>query len=164
MILGHLTAMKAATQSIAESQAHVGVAASVSDGVWHRAVSNNFVHLFGKGGGKLMEKNMAPLRADPDSARADATDRLVALKNVGPKSAVWMIEVGVDTPERLIELGAVEVYRRMKAAYPREVSLCAVWALQGAIDGVASSHLPSDVKQALKNAVSASGQIPDEPS
>ncbi|MEH3102388.1 MAG: TfoX/Sxy family DNA transformation protein [Sphingomonas phyllosphaerae] len=79
--------------------------------------------------------------------------RLTALKNVGEKSAGWMIDVGVDTPERLAEIGAVETYRRMKAAHPRGVSLCAVWALQGAIDGIASHHLPADVKQALKDAV-----------
>ncbi|MFD1786353.1 TfoX/Sxy family DNA transformation protein [Sphingomonas floccifaciens] len=80
-------------------------------------------------------------------------ERLVALKNIAAKSAGWMVDVGVDTPERLAELGAVETYCRMKAAYPRDVSLCAVWALQGAIDGVASVHLDAEVKQALKNAV-----------
>ena len=84
---------------------------------------------------------------------AEAMARLAELKNVGAKSAAWMIEIGVDTPERLAELGAVETYRRMKAAHPREVSLCAVWALQGAIDGIASHHLHPDIKQALKDAV-----------
>jgi DNA transformation protein len=79
--------------------------------------------------------------------------RLVALRNVAAKSAAWMIEVGVDSPERLAELGAVETYCRMKAAHPREVSLCAVWALQGAIDGVAANHIPAETKQALKGAV-----------
>ena len=79
--------------------------------------------------------------------------RLTALRNVAAKSAGWMIEVGVDSPERLAELGAVETYCRMKAAYPREVSLCAVWALQGAIDGVASAHLSAETKQALKDEV-----------
>ncbi len=83
----------------------------------------------------------------------DRLARLTALRNVATKSAGWMIDVGVDTPEKLGELGAVETYCRMKAAYPREVSLCAVWALQGAIDGVASSQLPSETKQALKEAV-----------
>ncbi|WP_288413355.1 TfoX/Sxy family DNA transformation protein [uncultured Sphingomonas sp.] len=83
----------------------------------------------------------------------DRLTRLTALRNVAAKSAGWMIEVGVDTPERLAELGAVETYCRMKAAHPREVSLCAVWALQGAIDDVPTSRLSADTKQALKDAV-----------
>ncbi|MEG8038086.1 TfoX/Sxy family DNA transformation protein [Sphingomonas sp. LR60] len=93
---------------------------------------------------------MTTFRCDAVSA---SIARLVELKNVCAKSAGWLIDVGVDSPERLVEIGAVEAYCRIKAAHPRDVSLCAVWALQGAIDGVASHHLPADVKQALKDAV-----------
>jgi DNA transformation protein len=80
--------------------------------------------------------------------------RLAALKNIGEKSAGWMIEVGVDSPEALADIGPVETYRRMKAAYPRQVSLCALWALQGALMGVAYAQLPQPLKDALKADVS----------
>jgi len=86
---------------------------------------------------------------------ADKIARLAALPNIGEKSAGWMIEVGVDTPETLAELGAVETYARMKAAYPRDVSLCALWALHGAIEGVHYAKLAPEVKDTLKDLLAA---------
>ncbi len=80
---------------------------------------------------------------------ASKQTQLAKMKNIGLKSAGWMIEVGVDTPEELAEIGAVETYARMKAAYPRHVSLCALWALQGALQGIPYMRLDSDEKEAL---------------
>ncbi len=79
--------------------------------------------------------------------------RLAAMKNIGAKSAGWMIEVGVDTPEKLRDIGAIETYRRMKAAYPRQISLCALWALQGALLNTPYMHLPKELKEQLKTAL-----------
>lgn len=81
--------------------------------------------------------------------------KLAALKNIGEKSAGWMIEVGVDTPEKLRDIGAIETYRRMKAAYPRQISLCALWALQGALLDTPYMHLPKELKDQLKAAVTS---------
>lgn len=78
--------------------------------------------------------------------------RLAELKGIGIKSAGWMIEVGVDSPEKLAETGAVETYARMKAAYPRQMSICGLWALEGAIRGVSAHALSKQEKDALKQA------------
>jgi DNA transformation protein and related proteins len=81
--------------------------------------------------------------------------RLAAMRNIGEKSAGWMIEVGVDTPEKLRNVGAVETYRRMKAAYPRNISICALWALQGALLDVPYTKMPKEIKDRLKEELDA---------
>jgi DNA transformation protein and related proteins len=75
---------------------------------------------------------------------------LAGMKNIGEKSAGWMIEVGVDTPDKLRKVGAVETYRLMKAAYPRNISLCALWALQGALLDIPYMKMPKELKDKLK--------------
>jgi len=58
------------------------------------------------------------------------------MRNIGPTTAAWLAEVGIDTPERLRRLGAVEAYRRVKAWRPWDVTLTLLWALEGAITDV----------------------------
>ncbi len=86
------------------------------------------------------------------TSAADKQARLAEMKNIGLKSAGWMIEVGVDTPEKLRKVGAVETYLRMKSAYPRAISLCALWALQGALHDVPYNRLDPEEKKFLKEA------------
>jgi DNA transformation protein and related proteins len=81
--------------------------------------------------------------------------RLAAMRNIGEKSAGWMIEVGVDTPEKLRDVGAIETYRRMKAAYPRNISICALWALQGALLDMPYQKMPKEIKERLKEELGA---------
>jgi len=78
--------------------------------------------------------------------------RLAEMKNIGMKSAGWMIEVGVDDPEKLAEIGAMETFARMKAAYPRQMSMCGLWALEGALRGVPHKALDAETKHVLKKA------------
>jgi DNA transformation protein and related proteins len=73
------------------------------------------------------------------------------MKNIGEKSAGWMIEVGVDSPAALRRIGAVETYVRMKTAYPRHISLCALWALQGALLDIPYMKMPKELKDELKH-------------
>lgn len=72
------------------------------------------------------------------------------IKNMGPKSRVWLHEIGIDTLEDLEAVGAVEAYRRLKAARPTEVSLNALWGLQGALLNIHWNALPPDMKADLK--------------
>ncbi len=58
---------------------------------------------------------------------------MTPIKNMGPKSSAWLHEIGIDSLEDLEAIGAVEAYRRLKAARPTEVSLNALWGMQGAI-------------------------------
>lgn len=69
---------------------------------------------------------------------------------MGPKSRVWLHEIGIDTLEDLETIGAVEAYRRLKAARPTEVSLNALWGLQGALLNIHWNALPPDMKADLK--------------
>lgn len=75
--------------------------------------------------------------------------RVVELMNIGVKSATWLESVGIETEADLAELGVVEVYERIKAAYPEKVSLNLLWALQGALLGIPRQLLPEEMKEEL---------------
>jgi len=75
------------------------------------------------------------------------------LPNIGPKSAQWLESVGICTEEDLEELGAVEAYRRVKAAFPDKVSLNMLWGLQGALLDLPWNELPPEMKEKLKREV-----------
>lgn len=75
---------------------------------------------------------------------------MTALKNIGPKSRVWLAEIGIHTLEDLEALGAVETYRRLKANRPTEVSLNMLWALQGALLNIHWNALSPDMKADLR--------------
>jgi len=75
------------------------------------------------------------------------------LFNLGPKSAQWLEAVGIKTLEDLEDLGAVEAYRRVKAAYPGRVSLNLLWAFQGALLDLPWNELPPEMKEKLKREV-----------
>ena len=72
------------------------------------------------------------------------------LRNLGPKSRQWLAEIGITTFEEIERLGSVEVYRRLKASRPREVSLNMLYGLEAAILDIPWQHLPQDVKDQLK--------------
>jgi DNA transformation protein len=69
---------------------------------------------------------------------------------VGPRSRQWLDSVGIRTFEDLESLGALEAWRRAKAAHPREVSLNLLYALQGLLLGCAWNQLPPQVKEDLR--------------
>ena len=72
------------------------------------------------------------------------------LSKLGPKSRQWLAEIGITTFEEIERLGSVEVYRRLKASRPREVSLNMLYGLEAAILDIPWQHLPQDVKDQLK--------------
>lgn len=75
--------------------------------------------------------------------------------NVGPKTATWLKAVGVHTEADLHRLGYADVWRRLKARDPRQVSLNALYGLYGAVHGVKWSHIPEEVREALRAEVQA---------
>lgn len=78
-----------------------------------------------------------------------------ALPNLGAKTGSRLQAAGIADTATLRLLGAAEAYRRLKAAFPRETSLNALWALAGAIDGRDwRSYTPAE-KAALKALVAA---------
>jgi len=75
------------------------------------------------------------------------------VKNIGPKSKQWLASVGVYTLDDVVNLGVVETYKRVKAAYPEKVSLNLLYGLQAALLDLPWNELPPDIKEELKQQV-----------
>jgi DNA transformation protein len=82
---------------------------------------------------------------------------LSSLRNIGPQSARSLEAVGVHTAEQLFDIGVVDAYLRVKAAYPERVSLNMLFALQGALMDLPWYQLPPEVKESLIRQVENSG-------
>lgn len=50
----------------------------------------------------------------------------------------------------LEDLGAIEAYERLKAAYPHKVNLNALWALQAALLDIHWREISPEMKEGLK--------------
>lgn len=70
--------------------------------------------------------------------------------SLGPKSSHWLAEVDLHTLDDVRAIGPVAAYARVKAAYPREVSLNLLWALYGALNGMPWHALDAETKNRLK--------------
>ena len=75
------------------------------------------------------------------------------MKNFGPKSREWLASVGIHTLDDVANLGVIETFKRVKAAYPEKVSLNLLYALQAALLDLPWNELPSDIKSELKKQV-----------
>jgi len=74
------------------------------------------------------------------------------LRNIGPKLAEKMIEVGIDSPKKLRTMGAI---RSFEAMYPDgdsygDFNAAYLYALEGAIRDCDSANLPEKTKTNLK--------------
>ena len=74
------------------------------------------------------------------------------IRNVGPKSAAWLRQVGVRTQDDLVRIGPVEAFMKVKRAGFRP-SLNLLYALAGAIENCHWADLPDERKSALVAAV-----------
>lgn len=70
------------------------------------------------------------------------------IRNVGPKSAAWLRQVGIRTHEELRVLGSVEAYRRVKIAGFKP-TLNLLYAMAGAEDDCHWTALSEERKAAL---------------
>ena len=68
--------------------------------------------------------------------QADAVRALAALPSLGRTSAEMLIEAGVESPEALRAMGAVEAFARLRFAHGRRVTTNFLYALDIAIRGV----------------------------
>ena len=77
------------------------------------------------------------------------------MKNMGPKSSEWLASVGIHSLDDVAQLGVVETYKRVKAAYPEKVTLNLLWGLQAApLDlPCAARELPPEFKEELRKQV-----------
>lgn len=72
-----------------------------------------------------------------------------AMMNIGKEMKRKLISVGIDSPEKLIELGAKEAFLKLREAYPN-VCLVHLYSLEGAIYNIEYNRLPEDKKIELK--------------
>lgn len=79
------------------------------------------------------------------------------IRNVGPKSAAWLRQVGIRTEEDLRKLGAVEAYRRVKVAGFKP-TLNLLYSMAGAEDDCHWTQLSAERKAALVLAADAIDQ------
>ena len=86
--------------------------------------------------------------------RRSSASGLCRLRNIGPTSARWLEAVGVGGRGALEELGAVEVFQRVRDA-GFEPSLNLLYALQGALLDAAWTEVLPEIKARLRAAVRA---------
>ncbi len=71
------------------------------------------------------------------------------MPNIGKEASKKLISVGIDTPEKLIELGSKEAFIRIKAI-DNTACFSMLQALEGAIQDVRWHYLPDSTKKDLK--------------
>jgi len=75
--------------------------------------------------------------------------RLSDMPNIGKTVEKKLIEVGIETPEQLIELGAEQAFIRL-ASVDEGACLCMLCGLEGAIQGIRWHDLDKKRKEELK--------------
>jgi len=97
----------------------------------------------------------SPMRSYGKSNRSPGTGTVAEkIRNVGPKSAAWLRQVGVRSNEDVRRLGAVEVYlRTRRAGFKSTLNL--LYALGGAEDDCHWQELSEDRRRGLVLAVEA---------
>lgn len=71
------------------------------------------------------------------------------MMNIGREMARKLTTIGIDSSEKLIGTGAEGAFLKLKETYP-QVCLVHLYALEGAICGIAFNSLPEERKQELK--------------
>ncbi len=80
------------------------------------------------------------------------------MRNIGPKSAAWLRQVGLRTQEDLVAVGSVEAFMRVKRAGFRP-SLNLLYALEGALLDCHWQQLPEERRGELLVAYDAAAAL-----
>ena len=70
------------------------------------------------------------------------------LRNIGPKSAAWLRQVGLRSAQDLVAVGAVQAFLKVKRAGFKP-SLNLLYALEGALQDCHWQEVPETRRQAL---------------
>jgi DNA transformation protein and related proteins len=76
------------------------------------------------------------------------------LRNIGPKSAAWLRQVGLHSPQDLVATGPVEAFMRVRRAGFKP-SLNLLYALEGALLDCHWQEVPEPRRQQLAQEVEA---------
>jgi DNA transformation protein len=75
-------------------------------------------------------------------------NELQKLPNIGKFAEKLLIKAGIDTPEKLIEIGSKEAFVRIKMIDPT-VCLHMLYGLEGAVEGIRDTELSFETKKEL---------------
>ena len=75
--------------------------------------------------------------------------KLTEMVNIGKEMENKLQNVGIDSAEKLAEIGSKEAYLRIKEVYPR-VCLVHLYVLEGAITNTHYNCLPEETKKDLR--------------
>jgi DNA transformation protein and related proteins len=75
------------------------------------------------------------------------------MKNLGPISAARLRAVGIDSPEELRRIGAVEAFLRLRRGHPFDISLVFLYALHGAVTDTDWHQLSESTRARLRREV-----------
>ena len=107
----------------------------------------------GQGAPAQSQDRKAPAKRQLDPSRRVAWPmgtRISKLLNLGPVSERQLAEVGIADADALRATGALEAYARLKWRYPREISIVALYALDGALSDTRWDRLPAARKEELR--------------
>lgn len=89
--------------------------------------------------------------------------KLTSMPNIGKEMASKLTTIGIDSPEKLLSLGAKRTFLRLKEGYP-SICLVHLYALEGAIQHIPLSMLSEETKKELKTFhQQINGKKKDEP-
>ena len=74
---------------------------------------------------------------------------LTSMMNIGSEMAKKLTSVGIDSSEKLMDIGAKQAFLKLKETYP-QVCLVHLYALEGAILNTEFNSLSEDKKKELK--------------
>ena len=75
------------------------------------------------------------------------------MRNLGPISAARLRAAGIETPEELRRVGAVDAYVMLRAANPFEISVVFLYALHGAVTDTDWRQLSESTRARLRREV-----------
>jgi hypothetical protein len=90
-----------------------------------------------------------PQRLLPFRDRPDPCAGLRSALNLGPKTSQWLVDAGVDSLEKVRQLGPVEVCRLLRVS-GRPVSVLMAYALEGALSGCHWTAISWEVRESLR--------------
>lgn len=74
---------------------------------------------------------------------------LETMANIGREMARKLKSVGIRSAEKLTQTGSKQAFFQLKTLYP-QVCLVHLYALEGAVEGIAFNALPDEKKRDLK--------------
>jgi DNA transformation protein len=80
-------------------------------------------------------------------------DPLARMRNLGPISAARLRAVGIDSPDELRRVGAVEAYLKLRESHPFEISVVFLYALHGAVTDTDWRQLSESTRARLRREV-----------